>query len=86
MRWDVTVANLRLADGARGIKIPPAETRGERDAGGRKPTIYAAFFFLSAHRFFMASPIRLRAAADRCLFRPSGLLDAAGLPSLRRLL
>lgn len=41
----------------------------------------AAFFFHSAQRFFVAWPILLRAAADRCRFRPSGLPDAV-LPCL----
>jgi len=37
---------------------------------------HATFFFRSAQRFFIARPIRLRAAADRCRLRPSGLPDA----------
>ena len=36
----------------------------------------AAFFFLSAQRFFMASPILRLAAADSRRFRPSCLPDA----------
>ena len=43
----------------------------------------AAFFFLSAQRFFMAWPILLRAAADRCRLR--GLPNAV-LPCLPWLL
>jgi len=38
-----------------------------------------AFFMRSAQRFFMARPILLRAAADMCRLRPSGL-SVAVLP------
>jgi hypothetical protein len=41
----------------------------------------ADFFFRSAQRFFIASPIRLRAAADRYHFRPLAVL-LAGRPRL----
>jgi hypothetical protein len=53
--------------------------RREQDQG------HAADFFLrSAQRFFIASPIRLRAAADKCRLRlrPSGL-PAAVIPRPR---
>jgi hypothetical protein len=49
--------------------------RGEQDQG------HDAFFFRSAQRFFMARPIRLRAAADKRRLRRSGLPDAV-LPRL----
>jgi hypothetical protein len=41
-----------------------------RGLGGSFLDHAAAFFFLSAQRFFMARPILLRAAADRCRLRP----------------
>jgi hypothetical protein len=36
----------------------------------------ASFFLRSAHRFFMASPIFLRATADNFRFRLSGVPDS----------
>jgi len=39
----------------------------------------ADVFFRSAQRFFIASPIRLRAAADRCRFLPLVALPAGRL-------
>jgi hypothetical protein len=53
-----------------------------RGLGGEQDQSYAADFFLrSAQRFFIASPIRLRAAADRCRFRPLVVL-LSGRPRL----
>jgi hypothetical protein len=42
------------------------ELRRNHDHAVNNYLSHAAFFFLSAQRFFMASPIRLRAAAERC--------------------
>jgi hypothetical protein len=50
-----------------------AKQKSPHDEGLAGPAFLdhaAAFFFLSAQRFFMARPILLRAAADRCRLRP----------------
>jgi hypothetical protein len=48
----------------------PEPTRIQRRRGPAFLDHAAAFFFLSAQRFFMARPIFLRAATDRCRVRP----------------
>src|SRR5689334_14081056 len=55
------------------------ELARERGSYSERWATYAAFLLRSAQRFFIASPIRLLAAADSFLFRPSGLPDRVSL-------
>ena len=81
----VKKANARIADTKEKTKVDLViETFEEIPKNRRKDykaDKKAAFFFRSAQRFFIARPIRLRAAADKCRLRPSGLPDAV-LPAL----